>query len=156
MSPRALGRLVPFTRLEQSAVHLAACAVALWPCATHGPPLAAHLCLTPLAIISWLATTIVSRESSQPPVSLFLNFRTRAQILRKLRMSKLRMSKEQLKSLKIRTTQMCGCVPELLWMRALNPRKNTQFSPHAGCVRHIFHGGGEKRTPTVRQRTPWF
>ena len=47
-------------------------------------------------------------------------------------MSKLRMSKEQLNSLKIRTTQMCGCVPELLWMRALNPRKNTQFSPHAG------------------------
>ena len=44
------------------------------------------------------------------------------------------MSKEQLKSLKIRTTQMCGCVPELLWMRALNPRKNTQFSPRAGCV----------------------
>ena len=51
------------------------------------------------------------------------------------------MSKEQLKSLKIRTTQMCGCVPELLWMRALNPRKNTQFS-HAGCATH--HGGGEK------------
>ena len=55
------------------------------------------------------------------------------EILRKLRMRKLRMSKEQLKSLKIRTTQMCGCVPELLWMRALNPRKNTQFPPHAGC-----------------------
>ena len=65
------------------------------------------------------------------------------EILRKFRMSKFRMSKEQLKSLKIRTTQMCGCVPELLWMRALNPRKNTQFSPHAG-VRHIFHGGGGK------------
>ena len=51
-------------------------------------------------------------------------------------MSKLRMSKEQLNSLKIRTTQMRGCVPELLWMRALNPRKNTQFSrgPLALCA----------------------
>ena len=83
MSPRALGRLVPFTRLEQYAVHLAACAVALWPCAAHGPPLAAHLCVTPLAIISWLAkqdrierelsTTRLSlsqlqNKSSQPPV----------------------------------------------------------------------------------------
>ena len=54
------------------------------------------------------------------------------------------MSKEQLKSLKIRTTQMCGCVPELLWMRALNPRKNTQFSPHAGCATHFSRRGGEK------------
>ena len=78
------------------------------------------------------------------------------EILRKFRMSKFRMSKEQLKSLKIRTTQMCGCVPELLWMRALNPRKNTQFSPHAGCATHFSRRGGEKRTPTLRQRTPWF
>ena len=66
------------------------------------------------------------------------------EILRKLRMRKLRMSKEQLKSLKIRTTQMCGCVPELLWARALNPHKNTQFPPHAGCVRHQSEGGWKK------------
>ena len=35
--------------LGQSVVSLAACAVALWPCAAHGPLLAAHQCVTPLA-----------------------------------------------------------------------------------------------------------
>ena len=37
------------SRLGQSAVHLAACAITLWSCAAHGPPLAAHQCMTPLA-----------------------------------------------------------------------------------------------------------
>ena len=36
------------SRLGQSAVHLAACAVALWPCVAHGPPLTAHPCPDPL------------------------------------------------------------------------------------------------------------
>ena len=73
------------------------------------------------------------------------------EILRKLRMRKFRMSKEQLKSLKIRTTQMCGCVSELLWMRALNPCKNTQFPPHAGCATP-FSGGVEKACWLTRRR----
>ena len=78
MSPRVLGRPARFTRVGQSAVHLAACAVALYPCAAHGPPLAAHLCVTPLAIISWLSTIGTQRKSlgcCQPPVQFSQEWR---------------------------------------------------------------------------------
>ena len=70
LSPRASAIWRP-SRWGQSAVHLAACAVALWPCAAHGPPLAAHLCVTPLAIISWLAKQDrIERELSTTRLSL--------------------------------------------------------------------------------------
>ena len=47
LSPRASAIWRP-SRWGQSAVHLAACAVALWPCAAHWPPLTAHPCPDPL------------------------------------------------------------------------------------------------------------